>query len=24
MSREMSKLRDEGYLTYHKNEFELL
>ena len=24
MSRELSKLRDEGYLNYHKNEFELL
>ena len=24
MSREMGKLRDEGYLKYHKNEFELL
>lgn len=24
MSRELSRLRDEGYLKYHKNEFELL
>lgn len=24
MSRELGKLRDEGYLNYHKNEFELL
>lgn len=24
MSRELSRLRDEGYLRYHKNEFELL
>lgn len=24
MSRELSRLRDEGYLNYHKNEFELL
>lgn len=24
MSRELGKLRDEGYLKYHKNEFELL
>ena len=24
MSRELSRLRDEGYLHYHKNEFELL
>lgn len=24
MSRELSKLREEGYLNYHKNEFELL
>ena len=24
MSRELSKLRDEGFLSYHKNEFELL
>jgi CRP-like cAMP-binding protein len=24
MSREISRLRDEGYLRYHKNEFELL
>lgn len=24
MSRELSKLKDEGYLNYHKNEFELL
>lgn len=24
MSRELSKLRDEGYLNFHKNEFELL
>jgi CRP/FNR family transcriptional regulator, dissimilatory nitrate respiration regulator len=24
MSRELSRLRDEGYLNYHKNEFELM